>query len=111
MIYNGVKTSYDVKMHFYMMPSFVRYYLVFSDEVSKLSPEDRQLSLEQQQQSISDESDLHSNQQQQQQAQLDIMNKLRSNEMYLSHGPKMCHISYSVLMYLLCANSSIDMEE
>lgn len=98
MIYNGVKTSYDVKMHFYMMPSFVRYYLVFSEEVSKLSPQDRQNSLEQQQQSISDENDMHSTQQQQQ-AQQDIINKLRSNEMYLNHGPKMCHISYSVLMY------------
>jgi len=36
LIYNGVKTSYDVKMHFYMLANFVKYYLVLSEAVSSI---------------------------------------------------------------------------
>ncbi|KAL4473927.1 hypothetical protein ABPG74_022791 [Tetrahymena malaccensis] len=85
LIYNGVKTSYDVKMHFYMLSNFVKYYLVLSEAVKNIQIDNQE--------------------------QQDLINKLKSNEKYLNHGPKMSHICYSTLLFQLCSNTSIDQEE
>lgn len=74
MIYNGVKTSYDVKMHFYMVVNFVKYYLVISEVVKSTS--------------VDGDSE-----------QRELIHKFKSNEKYLNHGPKMSHICYSVLLF------------
>ncbi|EAR90267.2 hypothetical protein TTHERM_00357140 (macronuclear) [Tetrahymena thermophila SB210] len=85
LIYNGVKTSYDVKMHYYMLSNFVKYYLVLSEAVKNIQIDNQE--------------------------QQDLINKLKSNEKYLNHGPKMSHICYSTLLFQLCSNTSIDQEE